>query len=76
MDPEDLLALLEGEEDLLTPRFEKVFAAAADATCPKCGDRMEVVSNGADLFKSAVALSYLTRCVGCGSEASPSGLAL
>ena len=66
MDPKDLLALLEGEADVLTPEFERVFKDPG--TCPGCGDRLEVVSNGRDLFKDAVALAYRRRCPGCATE--------
>ena len=76
MDQETLLGLLEGEEDILTPRYEQLFLRTADSSCPKCGDRMEVISNGADMFNSAVALTYSTRCIGCGAEVSPSGILL
>lgn len=76
MDAEDLLALLDGEEDVLTPKFQQIFVKAANSSCPKCGDRMEAASNGTELFKDAVALAYRTRCVGCGLEATPSGILL
>ena len=76
MTQEQLLAAIENEEDLLTPKFQRTFAAAADSSCPKCGDRMEVVSNGDKLFSTAVALAYSQRCVRCGAEVTDSGILL
>lgn len=85
MDPQEILELLEGEVDVLTPAAEDDAALYANTTCPNChtkGCQKEIdpvraveTEDGIELIlpfgpDSPIALGHAV-CVECGTEFDP-----
>lgn len=72
LDPDVVLKLLEGQQDLLTPELKKEEAFFRNTSCPTCGERgLEAVLNEKRPFSPGVPLpNKFLRCR-CGTEFEP-----
>ena len=72
MDPQDVLAILEGQEDLLTPEVEKTREFFEQVTCVQCGDDVRAVVDSKRPFRPGMKTpNYLAECVACECLFSP-----
>lgn len=73
MDPDEILKLLEGHEDLLTPLVAKEDTFFRHSACPTCGSvSHDSFVNPARPFSSGSPLpNKLLRCRECSSEFDP-----
>jgi hypothetical protein len=72
LDPDVVLKLLEGQQDLLTPELKKEEALFRNTSCPTCGARgLEAVINEKRPFNPGVPLpNRFLRCI-CGTDFDP-----
>ena len=73
MDPQIILKLLEGREDVITPLAEKHEQIYQNAICPTCaGDRFEKIGDARRLFRPGKPFAhYQLECCGCGCQFDP-----
>jgi hypothetical protein len=73
MDPEEVLKLLEGHENILTPAVEENERFFRTLSCPSCGGAVvPFVDPSRPLFREGEFLpNYMARCRECGTEFEP-----